>query len=63
MDRFIEAIAPALRPDLSSERAAAIFWTLTLPYLYQELVEQAGWSPDDYEIWLSDLLIQQLLAS
>ena len=61
MNQFINALSPSLRPGLDSDRAAGIFRALTLHELYQELVDGSGWSPDEYETWLADLLKQQLL--
>jgi len=61
LDRFINEMAPALRADLSSEQAAAIFFALTLPEVYENLVRGAGWSPNQYEAWLAAILLQQLL--
>ena len=58
---FIQGIAPILRPGLTVERASAIYLALTRSELYQELVEVAGWSPDDYEAWLAETLISQFL--
>lgn len=57
----LDESAPMLRPDLNLERATAIYLSLTRPEVYQELVEVAGWSADDYEIWLANILKQQLL--
>lgn len=59
---FIRTIAPGLRPDIDIDRATAIYLALTRSELFQELVEIAGWSPDDYEMWLAKTLIWQLLA-
>jgi hypothetical protein len=61
MNQFINALSPSLHPGLDSDRAAGIFRALTLHELYQELVDEAGWLPDEYEAWLADLLKQQLL--
>lgn len=58
---FIAETLSMLRPDLNAERAAAIFLALTHAEIYQELVSAAGWSPDEYEAWLADVLKQQLL--
>ena len=58
---FIQNSAALLRPDLSVERATAIYLALTRSEVYQELVEVAGWSPDEYEVWLAAVLKQQLL--
>lgn len=61
--QFIHAIQACLRPDQSIEQATAITLALTRAEIYQELVEVGGWSADDYERWLADVLIQQLLPS
>ena len=45
-----------LRSGMSSERAGAIIRALTSPDIYTELVDCEGWTPDDYEGWLADLL-------
>jgi AcrR family transcriptional regulator len=59
---FVSEMAPVLRADLSLERATGIFRALTRSEVYEELVEAAGWSPDEYEEWLADTLKRQLLA-
>ncbi len=61
LTRFITGMASMLRPDLDAGRATDIFLALTRAEVYQELVDTAGWSPDEYERWLADLLKQQLL--
>jgi AcrR family transcriptional regulator len=61
LDRFISEMSPALRSGLGPDRAAAIFFALTLPEVYENLVGEAGWSPDQYEAWLAEILLQQLL--
>ena len=58
---FIEEMAPDLRPGLGAERAAEIFLALTMAEIYDTLVRQRGWTPDEYETWLTTLLRQQLL--
>src|SRR5689334_11539101 len=58
---FIEEMAPDLRPELDAKRAAEIFLALTMAEIYDMLVRQRGWTPDEYETWLTMLLRQQLL--
>jgi TetR/AcrR family transcriptional regulator, regulator of autoinduction and epiphytic fitness len=58
---FIEEMAPDLRPELDAKRAAEIFLALTMAEIYDTLVRQRGWTPDEYEVWLTTLLRQQLL--
>jgi AcrR family transcriptional regulator len=62
LDRIVEGMEAALRPDLDFARAAAILRALCRAELYRELVEESGWSPDEYEAWLSETLKEQLLS-
>lgn len=59
--QFVQAIHECLNPALSMEQATAITLALTRAEVYQELVEVGGWSAEDYERWLADVLAQQLL--
>lgn len=59
---FIGDMAEQLRPDITLTRAVALFYALTQPTIYQELVEGDGWSPEEYEAWLAETLQQQLLS-
>jgi AcrR family transcriptional regulator len=52
----------ALRPGLDVAHATDILWTLNHPDLYWLLVNERGWTPDQHEEWLADLLCGQLLA-
>jgi hypothetical protein len=61
LNQFIAASASFLNPDLTQAQAAAIFHALTHEGIYQELVEQSNWTPDEYEQWLTQTLQQQLL--
>ena len=61
MTRFVAEMKDALRPDVDAGRAAAILLALAQPEVYRELVEVAGWSPDQYEAWLAETLKKQLL--
>jgi hypothetical protein len=61
MNRFVQEMKDALRPDLDAGRAAAILLALAQPAVYRELVEESGWSPGEYEAWLSEALKDQLL--
>jgi len=63
LSQFIGDMAEQLRPDLSPARAVALFYALTQPTIYQELVAVDGWSPEEYEVWLAATLQQQLLSS
>ncbi|MBS0649234.1 MAG: TetR/AcrR family transcriptional regulator [Verrucomicrobia bacterium] len=50
-----------LRADLSLAKAQDILWAFTGRDLYRLMVIERGWSADEYEKWLADLLIRTLL--
>jgi AcrR family transcriptional regulator len=50
-----------LRAGLDEARATDVLWTLNHPMLYQLLVVERGWSPEQYERWLAGTLVEQLL--
>jgi AcrR family transcriptional regulator len=52
----------ALKRGLSVARAADILWTLNHPTVYRLLVADRGWTPDQHEKWLADLLCSQLMG-
>lgn len=53
----------ALSPGLDVDRATDILWTLNHPSLYWLLVNERGWTPEQFEEWLGDTLCSQLLGS
>lgn len=61
LDRVVEGMEKSLRPDLDATRAADILRALCQPEVYQELVRESGWSPDEYESWLGETLKRELL--
>jgi hypothetical protein len=61
LDRVVEGLSEELRPDLDVDRAAAILRALCRAEVYRELVDESGWSPDEYEAWLGEALKGQLL--
>ncbi|WP_200215891.1 TetR/AcrR family transcriptional regulator [Micromonospora coerulea] len=56
------AAAGGLRADLDPDRARDIVWTLISPEVYELLVGDRGWSPDEYEQWLAQALTAALAA-
>jgi AcrR family transcriptional regulator len=52
----------ALGPGLDVDRATDILWTLNHPDVWQLLVVQRGWTPDEYERWFADTAVAQLLG-
>ncbi|MCO8277946.1 TetR/AcrR family transcriptional regulator [Actinoplanes sp. TRM 88003] len=45
-----------LRDGLDPARATDIVWTLIAPEVYELLVGERGWTPDEYESWLARAL-------
>ena len=52
----------AFTDNLSLSKIRDILWAFTGRDLYRMLVVERGWSSDEYEKWLADLLIQVLLS-
>jgi AcrR family transcriptional regulator len=50
-----------LAKGLTLQKARDILWTLTGRDIYRMLIVEREWTSDDYENWLSSLLIQSLL--
>jgi AcrR family transcriptional regulator len=50
-----------LRPDLSADRAADLVWTLCAQANFDALVGQRGWTHQEYESWLAEMLAAALL--
>jgi AcrR family transcriptional regulator len=61
---IVESLAEkkALRRGLDVERATDILWTLNHPDVWQLLVGERGWTPDEWESWFADTACAQLLA-
>jgi AcrR family transcriptional regulator len=53
----------ALRPGLDVTRGADLLWALNHPDLWQLLVEERGWAPEEYERWCADTACAQLLVA
>ncbi len=60
---IVEALrrSKALRLDLDVTRGTDILWTLNHPNVWQLLVAQRGWTPEQYEQWFGDTTCSQLL--
>jgi AcrR family transcriptional regulator len=52
----------ALRAGLSEARAADIIWALASARTHRTLVSERGWTAEEYERWLGQLLAAALLA-
>jgi AcrR family transcriptional regulator len=55
------ASTKALGPGLDVARAADVLWTLNHPDLWQLLVRERGWTPEQWEQWFGDTACSQLL--
>lgn len=53
----------AFTESLSLSKIRDILWAFTGRDFYRMLVVERGWSSDEYEKWLADLLIQTLLTN
>jgi hypothetical protein len=51
-----------LAPGLDVTRAADILWTLIHPSVWQLLVVECGWTPEQYERWFADAACSELLG-
>jgi AcrR family transcriptional regulator len=51
----------ALRRGLGVERARDLMWTLNSIEVWRLLVEQRGWTPDAYEKWSTQAMIDSVL--
>jgi AcrR family transcriptional regulator len=52
----------ALRPGLDATRAADLLWTINHPHTWHLLVGERGWTPEEYERWVAETSIAQLLG-
>jgi AcrR family transcriptional regulator len=50
------------RPGLPIAKARRLLWMYTSREVYRMLVQEAGWTPDEYEAWLSQTLVDALVA-
>ncbi len=55
------AAADGLRADLTIEQAADIIWSMNASEFYLLLIDQRGWSPDQFESFLTDAWTRLLL--
>jgi AcrR family transcriptional regulator len=59
MDAMIASLGAELRIPL--KQAQAVYRALAAPGVYQELVDESGWTPAEFEQWVADSLERQLL--
>jgi hypothetical protein len=51
-----------LRAGLSGKAAVDVIWSMTSPAIYEQLVLDRGWTPDQFESWLGPALVGLILA-
>ncbi|WP_250007564.1 TetR/AcrR family transcriptional regulator [Actinoplanes sp. M2I2] len=56
------AATGGLRTGIDPDRARDIVWTLIAPEVYELLVGDRGWSPEEYEKWLAQALADAIAA-
>ncbi len=61
MDAMIASLAGDLTVPVP--QAQAMYRALAAPGVYRELVEESGWSPEDFERWVADTLQRNLLGA
>jgi len=55
--------AGRLRQELQERGARDLLWMLTGRDIYRSLVRERRWSPQQYERWLADALVQSLMTT
>ena len=60
--QHVAAIRTHLSPEVTAERALDLYLALVLPEIYRTLVLERGWAPEQYEDWLTQQLVAQLLG-
>jgi AcrR family transcriptional regulator len=53
----------SLRPELDPSIAADLLWTMTSLRMWEDLVLERGWSPEQYQEYVTKLLIGALTSS
>lgn len=51
-----------LRPDVTAEETAVMFWVLIDPALYHRMVVQSGWARERFRDWLREQFVSQLMV-
>ena len=62
MLKLIQSMADGLKPSLDVKTANDIYAALNRPEIFEELVLERGWTPDEFQTWHARCLREQLLA-
>lgn len=57
---WIAANGP-LRHHMSEDEAGAILWTLASPEVHRNVTQDCGWTSEQFQIWLEDILTAAVL--
>lgn len=60
---FVRPLRDSLRADVDETTATDLLWAFSNEELWRELVHERAWSPERFQEWLGDTLIDQLLGS
>jgi AcrR family transcriptional regulator len=52
-----------VRAELTSERTSDVLWSMNAPEFYMLLVDERGWTPEEFATWLADAWVRLLLAT
>ena len=61
INRLVDVLRPCLKPAVTVTSALDVCLACTVPEIYRTLVVERRWTPEQYETWLGDLLVEQLL--
>lgn len=62
LQNFAKSLEPDLKRGLDANHAATIMQALCLPEVFNELVRHSGWSTEEYQSWLEQAMMRELLA-
>ena len=60
MDAMVASLEGHLRAPVP--QVQAVYRALAAPGVYRELVEESGWTPDQFERWVGDALERSAMA-
>jgi AcrR family transcriptional regulator len=63
LQSFAESLEPHFRAGLDIAHAAAILQSLCMPEVFDALVRRSGWSADEYQAWLANILKHEMLET
>ena len=61
INRLVDVLRPCLKPAVTVTSALDVCLACTVPEIYRTLVVERRWTPEQYETWLGNLLVDQLL--